>query len=163
LIGENNQNNQFDRQSAPGATNQRKFMNMPIFDDYCFACGARNPIGMHMQVNYVEDITGAESLLALPKEFQGWQEVIHGGILATILDEIMMHAVWHFAGTAVTLGIEVQFRQPLAPAEKVLARGRITQTKGRRLKAQGEIIRQADNRLIANSLGRFLLLKENEV
>jgi hypothetical protein len=35
----------------------------------------------------------------------------------------------------------------------------LTETKGRRLKAQGEIIRQADNRLIANSLGRFLLLQ----
>jgi acyl-coenzyme A thioesterase PaaI-like protein len=137
-------------------------MDMPIFDDYCFACGARNPIGIQMQVNYVEDTLAAESRLALPKEFQGWKEVIHGGILATLLDEIMMHAVWHFAGAGVTLGIDVQFRQPLAPAEMVLVRGKITETKGRRLKAQGEIIRQADNRIIANSLGRFLLLKENE-
>ncbi len=138
-------------------------MNMPIFDDYCFACGARNPIGIRMQVKYLEDIAAAESILALPKEFQGWQEVIHGGILATLLDEIMMHAIWHFAGAGVTLGIDVQFRQPLAPAEMILVRGRITETKGRRLKAKGEIIRQADNRLIANSLGRFLLLKEDEV
>ena len=138
-------------------------MNMPIFDDYCFACGARNPIGIRMQVKYLEDIAAAESILALPKEFQGWQEVIHGGILATLLDEIMMHAIWHFAGAGVTLGIDVQFRQPLAPAAMILVRGRITETKGRRLKAKGEIIRQADNRLIANSLGRFLLLKEDEV
>ena len=138
-------------------------MNMPIFDDYCFACGARNPIGIRMQVKYLEDIAAAESILDLPKEFQGWQEVIHGGILATLLDEIMMHAIWHFAGAGVTLGIDVQFRQPLAPAEMILVRGRITETKGRRLKAKGEIIRQADNRLIANSLGRFLLLPKDEV
>ena len=138
-------------------------MNMPIFDDYCFACGVRNPIGIRMQVKYLEDIAAAESILALPKEFQGWQEVIHGGILATLLDEIMMHAIWHFAGAGVTLGIDVQFRQPLAPAEMILVRGRITETKGRRLKAQGEIIRQADNRLIANSLGRFLLLPKDKV
>jgi acyl-coenzyme A thioesterase PaaI-like protein len=138
-------------------------MNMPIFDDYCFACGARNPIGIRMQVKYLEDIAAAESILTLPKEFQGWQEVIHGGILVTLLDEIMMHAIWHFAGAGVTLGIDVQFRQPLAPAAMILVRGRITETKGRRLKAKGEIIRQADNRLIANSLGRFLLLPKDEV
>jgi acyl-coenzyme A thioesterase PaaI-like protein len=135
-------------------------MDIPTFDDYCFACGARNPIGIRMQVQYREDSLAAESLLALPREFQGWQEVIHGGILATLLDEIMMHAVWHFAGAGVTLGMEVQFRQPLAPEEEVLVRGRLTETRGRRLKAQGEIIRQADNRVIANSLGRFLLFKE---
>jgi acyl-coenzyme A thioesterase PaaI-like protein len=138
-------------------------MSMPIFDDYCFACGARNPIGIRMQVKYLEDIAAAEAILALPKEFQGWQEVIHGGILSTLLDEIMMHAIWHFVGAGVTLGIDVQFRHPLAPEAMILVRGRITETKGRRLKAQGEIIRQADNRLIANSLGRFLLLQKDDI
>jgi acyl-coenzyme A thioesterase PaaI-like protein len=133
-------------------------MDLPTFDDYCFACGARNPMGIHMQVHYLDDIAAAQSRLSLPREFQGWQEVIHGGILATLLDEIMMPAIWHFAGPGVTLGLEVQFRQPLAPEEMVLVRGKLTETKGRRLKAQGEIIRQADNRLIANSQGRFLLL-----
>jgi acyl-coenzyme A thioesterase PaaI-like protein len=135
-------------------------MDIPTFDDYCFACGSHNPRGIHMQVKYRHDISAAESLLSLPKEFQGWQDVIHGGILATLLDEIMMHAVWHFAGAGVTLGLEVQFRQPLAPAEMVLVRGNITETKGRRLKVRGEIIRQGDNKLIANSLGRFLLLPQ---
>lgn len=114
-----------------------------------------------MQVKYLEDTAVAESMLSMPKEFQGWQDVIHGGILATLLDEIMMHAVWHFAGAGVTLDLEVQFRQPLAPAEMVLVRGSITATRGRRLKAKGEIIRQADKRLIANSSGRYLLLPED--
>ena len=137
-------------------------MDMPTFDDYCFACGARNPIGIHMQVQYLEDIVAAESRLALPREFQGWQEVIHGGILATLLDEIMMHAVWHFAGPGVTLGLEVQFRQPLAPEEMVLVRGKLTETKGRRLKAQGEIIRQADNRLSPTARGVFYYCRRND-
>jgi len=149
--------------SPPEQGLRKKYMNIPTFDDYCFACGARNPMGIHMQIEYLKDAAAAESLLALPKEFQGWQEVIHGGILATLLDEIMMHAIWHFAGAGVTLGLEVQFRQPLAPAEMVLVRGSLTETKGRRLKARGEIIRQADNRLIANSSGRYLLLREDNV
>jgi acyl-coenzyme A thioesterase PaaI-like protein len=138
-------------------------MDMPTFDDYCFACGARNPIGFRMHVKYLEDLGTAESLIALPREYQGWQEVIHGGIVATLLDEIMMHAVWHFAGSGVTLGLEVKFRQPLAPGEMVLVRGKLIESKGRRLKAQGEIIRQADNRRIADSQGRFLLLDQNKV
>ena len=134
-------------------------MDIPTFDDYCFACGVRNPVGLGMQVIYREEACLAEAVLALPREYQGWQEVIHGGILATLLDEIMMHAVWHFAGAGVTLGFEVQFRQPLAPGEVVLAQGALMETKGRRLKAQGKIIRQADGCLIANSLGRFLLFE----
>jgi hypothetical protein len=46
-------------------------MDLPTFDDYCFACGARNPMGIHMQVHYLDDIVAAESRLALPREFQG--------------------------------------------------------------------------------------------
>ncbi|MBM4288852.1 MAG: PaaI family thioesterase [Deltaproteobacteria bacterium] len=138
-------------------------MAIPTFDDYCFACGSRNPKGIGMQVHYLEESETAESLLVLPREYQGWQEVIHGGILATLLDEIMMHAVWHFAGPGLTLGLEVQFRQPLAPGEPVLVRGHLTEAKGSRLKARGEIVRQSDNRLIANSQGRFLLLQEGKV
>jgi len=135
-------------------------MPVPIFDDYCFACGQRNPIGLHMQVSYgPEDLTAA-SRLTLAPEYVGWQEVIHGGILATLLDEIMSHAIWHFAGPAITLGLDIQFRQTLAPGQLVLVQGRMLETKGRRLKAQGEIIRLADDKLIANAQGRFLLQAE---
>lgn len=135
-------------------------MPMPTFDDYCFACGRRNPIGLRMQVSYLEETAAAEAHLALAREFVGWQEVVHGGILATLLDEIMMHAVWHFAGPGVTLGLDIKFRQTLAPKEAIVVRGRLTETKGRRLKAQGEIIRLADQRLIADAQGRFLLLNQ---
>ena len=42
----------------------------------------------------------AETEMSLPREFQGWADVIHGGILATLLDELMAHAVWHLPAPA---------------------------------------------------------------
>ncbi len=135
-------------------------MTIPTFDDYCFACGRQNPIGLHMEVQYGPAELVATCRLALAREFVGWQEVIHGGILATLLDEIMSHAIWHFAGPAVTLGLEIQFRQPLAPGEAILVQGQLLENKGRRLKAKGEIIRLADSLLIANAQGRFLLFNQ---
>lgn len=132
-------------------------MQVPVFDDYCFACGRRNPIGLKMQVSYAEAERSASARLRLPREFQGWQAVIHGGILATLLDEIMAHAVWKFAGPALTLGLEVQYRRPLAPEEEILVQGRIVAGKGRRLSASGEITRLADQVLIATGRSRFLL------
>jgi acyl-coenzyme A thioesterase PaaI-like protein len=143
--------------AAVPAAGRTRAMSVPVFDDYCFACGQRNPIGLHMQVSYNSEDLSAESRLSLAPEYVGWQEVIHGGILATLLDEIMSHAIWHFAGPAVTLGLDIQFRQTLAPGQLVVVQGRLTQTKGRRLQAQGSIIRLADGRLIANAQGRFLL------
>jgi acyl-coenzyme A thioesterase PaaI-like protein len=137
-------------------------MTTPIADNYCFVCGQDNPRGLKIAVTYREAEMTAETELALPREFQGWASVIHGGILATLLDEMMAHAVWHFAGPGLTLGLEVRFHAPLKPDEPILVRGVLhTQTGSRRL-AEGEIIRPADGVRIASGKSRFLLLEKNE-
>ena len=61
-------------------------MPTPLADNYCFVCGKDNPKGFKIQVRYLEDEMAAETELSLPREFQGWADVIHGGILATMLD-----------------------------------------------------------------------------
>ena len=69
---------------------------------------------------------------------------IHGGILATMLDELMAHAVWHFAGPGLTLGLEVRFHAPLKPDENILVRGVLHTKHGSRRLAEGEVILQGD-------------------
>jgi acyl-coenzyme A thioesterase PaaI-like protein len=135
---------------------------VPIADGYCFACGPENPIGLRMQVRYHAAEMAAESELALPREFQGWAEVIHGGILSTLLDEIMAHAVWHFAGPGLTLSMEVRFHHPLKPGEAIRVRGILHTPNGSRRLAEGEIIRLADGQRIASGKSRFLLLEQKE-
>jgi acyl-coenzyme A thioesterase PaaI-like protein len=134
----------------------------PIADNYCFVCGKDNPKGFKIQVRYLEAEMTAETELALPREFQGWADVIHGGILATMLDELMAHAVWHFAGPGVTLSMEVRFHQPLKPDEPVLVRGVLHTQNGSRRLAEGEIIRLTDNTRIASGKSRFLLLDKKD-
>jgi acyl-coenzyme A thioesterase PaaI-like protein len=137
-------------------------MTMPISDNYCFVCGKDNPRGFKIQVRYLEAEMAAETELALPREFQGWAEVIHGGILATMLDELMAHAVWHFAGPGVTLSMEVRFHAPLKPGEPILVRGVLQTQNGSRRQAEGEIIRLADQARIASGKSRFLLLNNKD-
>ena len=97
-------------------------MDTAYFDNYCFVCGKDNPRGLKIAVSYEEAAMAAVTELTLAKEFQGWTEVIHGGILATLLDEMMAHAVWRFAGPGLTLGLEVRFHKPLKPGEKIRVR-----------------------------------------
>jgi acyl-coenzyme A thioesterase PaaI-like protein len=137
-------------------------MPTPISDNYCFVCGKDNPKGFKIQVRYLEAELTAETELSLPREFQGWADVIHGGILSTLLDEMMAHAVWHFAGPGVTLSMEVRFHQPLKPGEPILVRGVLHTKNGSRRQAEGEIIRLADNTRIASGKSRFLLLNDKD-
>src|SRR4030042_983472 len=138
-------------------------MDNTYFDNYCFVCGKDNPRGLKIAVRYDEAEMAAATELALPKEFQGWTEVIHGGILATLLDELMAHAVWRFAGPGLTLGMEVRFHKPLKPGEKILARGVLKTANGSRRQAEGEIIRLQDGERIASGTSRFLLLAQKDM
>ena len=52
----------------------------------------------------------------------------------------MAHAVWHFAGPGLTLGLEVRFHAPLKPDEQILVRGVLHTKTGSRRLAEGEII-----------------------
>jgi acyl-coenzyme A thioesterase PaaI-like protein len=137
-------------------------MPTPLADNYCFVCGKDNPKGFKIQVRYLEAEMAAETELSLPREFQGWAEVIHGGILATMLDELMAHAVWHFAGPGLTLSMEVRFHQPLKPDEPILVRGVLHTQNGSRRMAEGEVIRLADGTRIASGKSRFLLLNNDK-
>lgn len=131
----------------------------PFDDKYCFVCGPDNPRGLKIKVRYFPEDRAAETELSLPKEYQGWAEVIHGGILSTLLDEMMAHAVWHFAGPGVTLSLEVRFYHPLKPGEAVRVRGVLTSGNGRRRTAEAEMTRSSDQRKIASAKSRFLLLE----
>jgi acyl-coenzyme A thioesterase PaaI-like protein len=132
---------------------------IPFDDHYCFVCGRDNPRGLKIKVHYVSEEMAAETEVALPREYQGWADVIHGGILSTLLDEMMAHAVWHFAGPGVTLSLEVRFHHPLKPGEAVRVRGVLTAANGRRRTAEAEMTRSRDNRRIASAKSRFLLLE----
>lgn len=133
----------------------------PIADNYCFVCGKDNPRGLKIKVTYVPEEMAAQTRLALPREYQGWAGVIHGGILSTLLDELMAHAVWRFAGPGLTLGMEVRFHHPLKPDEAIRVRGVLTAANGSRRTAEAEILRASDNRRIASAKSRFLLLEKN--
>ena len=87
----------------------------------CFACGKKNPIGLRLDIQTVEvehpDEDGADLLVRTectpPVHFQGWADVIHGGIISTLLDEVITYvAIAHFGGPAVTAQLDIRFKQP---------------------------------------------------
>jgi uncharacterized protein (TIGR00369 family) len=125
-------------------------------DGYCFACGALNPAGLHMEVSFLED--KAKSRLTLKREFQGWNDIVHGGIVATILDEIMAHAVVHYVGNSVTTSLQITYRAPLRVGQEIHVVGYVAEQKSRGVVAKGEIRRVNDGKVIAAGQSRFVLV-----
>jgi uncharacterized protein (TIGR00369 family) len=125
-------------------------------DRYCFACGSLNPIGLHMEVSYLEQ--KAVSKLSLKREFQGWHDIVHGGVVATILDEIMAHAVMHYVGKGVTTSLQITYRDPVPVGQEVSAVGYVVERKSRAAVARGEIRRAGNGKVVATGESRFILL-----
>ena len=62
----------------------------------CFGCGANNPIGLHMQ--FFTDEQRVYSQVTVPPAMAGWDRTVHGGVLSTLLDEIMGWSVIYLLG-----------------------------------------------------------------
>jgi acyl-coenzyme A thioesterase PaaI-like protein len=93
-------------------------------DDMCFACGQGNPIGLKLQFHFEGDdyVTSLE----VRPEYQGWAGIVHGGLLATALDEVMARLLWEKEINAITGRLEVRYHQPVPVGEILNLRGRIT-------------------------------------
>ena len=85
----------------------------------------------------------------------GWSDKAHGGIIATLLDEVMAWAPSSFDAWAVTAEMHVRFRSPATPGERLEARGWLTQRRRRIYDVAGEV-RGDDGRLVAEGTGRYL-------
>jgi len=62
---------------------------MLVDNNYCFACGKDNSDGLQLKFKYSEDGSKAETTYIPPEKFQGWKDIVHGGIITTLLDELM--------------------------------------------------------------------------
>ena len=87
-------------------------------DEYCFACGEKNPIGLHLSFNFDGERIFTKKILT--KEFQGYDGTAHGGILSTMLDETMCKFISaKYNEKAVTGRLEIRYKFP-TPIEQEL-------------------------------------------
>jgi uncharacterized protein (TIGR00369 family) len=122
-------------------------------DHNCFACGRENPIGMRLHIELGEGT--ARASWTAGDDFVGWSDKLHGGIIATLLDEVMAWAPSSFDSWAVTAEMTIRYRSPAAPGEELSAEGRVTERRRRIYEVRGEV-RGGDGRLIAEGKGRYL-------
>lgn len=82
-------------------------------DNACFVCGRDNSIGLKAEFSIDTNQNSATACLTIGTNFQGWQGVVHGGIIATLLDETAIYACRSLSETAVTAGMSVKYKKPV--------------------------------------------------
>ena len=107
----------------------------------CFGCGQANEGGLHLEFLLAEDGT-VVSLPTVSDSFEGPHGYLHGGILATLLDEAMSKAVRALGVTAMTRQMEVEYLRPVPSATPIRIEGHVTRNEGRKHWAEARILNE---------------------
>ncbi len=136
------------------------------YDQICFACGDRNPHGLHMRLERDPDgdpDAGAVLCRYRPREAdQGFPGVLHGGVLVTLMDEAMAWAMWaKSAALGVTARMETRYRRPVPSTDDLLVRAHVASERGRRLEVESRV-QDESGATLAEASALFLRLPPEE-
>jgi len=125
----------------------------------CFVCGLTNPVGL--KLDFETDGITVQARFVARHEHVGFKETLHGGILATILDEVMVWAcgvqTGHFAYCAE---LNVRYLLPVRPGDEIHAvAGPIVNRRGKLFEATGEL-RDSRGNVLTTATGKYLPIKE---
>jgi len=123
-------------------------------DRVCFVCGEKNPIGLKLRLRTGAERGESSAEVTFRDDFQGWAKVVHGGFLATVLDEAMIYAAKAAGRLCVTGEITVRFVEPAATDVPYFLKGRFLEDKGRIVLAESELL-DASGGQVARASGKL--------
>ncbi len=125
-------------------------------DDVCFVCGKKNVQGLKLDFSLDKENKTMETVF-IPEEWQqGYAEIIHGGIITTLLDEVMGKLAFELGINAVTAELSVRFKKPVGLNDKLLVKGKIIRETSRLVYAEAEA-KFADGSLAAEANGKLMI------
>lgn len=106
-------------------------------NSWCFACGKANPIGLKLE--FLEKDNTYITVFTARQEHQGYDNIMHGGLVGTLLDEVMARYICDKGINAVTARLEVRYRKPTPIGVELTISSRLIKSRGRTYQLAGEI------------------------
>jgi uncharacterized protein (TIGR00369 family) len=128
----------------------------------CFVCGESNPDGLKLR--FETDGRLVRTHFVPRAEHVGFRQTVHGGLIATLLDEIM---VWACAVQtkrfAFCAELNVRFLNPVRPGEALVASGELVSNRRDKLFEAKADLRDQAGLVLATAAGKYLPIKQGEV
>ena len=120
----------------------------------CFACGTLNANGLGLVLHLEHERSWTE--LVLDRRFEGWEGIAHGGIVTTILDEVMAWSLVASDNWGLTARLAVEFRRPVPVETRIRAVGWITRGRRRVIDTAAQVIDLATGVELATATGVYV-------
>ena len=126
-------------------------LNTDLNEGYCFGCGANNPMGLKLK--FTKDGETLRTEFKPDKMHQGWPGLLHGGILATLLDEIMSNVAYATGKTCLTAEMSLRQRKPINIDETLVITAWITRRRSKIIETAGKVCLR-DGTVVAESTAK---------
>jgi uncharacterized protein (TIGR00369 family) len=123
-------------------------------DRVCFVCGEKNAAGLKLRLRTDPDRGESASEVDFAEHFQGWAGIVHGGLVATVLDEAMIYAAGARGLKCVTGEITVRYIKPVSTGVTYALKGRFLEDLGRIVLAESELL-DREGRKVAKATGKL--------
>ncbi len=140
------------RDAGPGISFRGR--RIELDPHHCFACGELNEHGLHLVLHTDEGRCWTD--LVLDPRFQGWDGIAHGGIVATILDEVMAWALIDRDAWGVTAKLDLAFKRPVPLGTPIRGEGWVLETRRRLLTTEGRIVDAATGGVLATATATYV-------
>ena len=129
---------------------------MKLEDNHkCFVCGKKNPDGLKINFKVSDNKIQAEFIPH--SSLQGYANIVHGGIISTLLDEAMGKLAFELGINCLTAEINVRFKNPAYVGRKYLLTGEILRKTHRIVFAKSKMQSESDL-LIAEAIGKLMVV-----
>lgn len=130
---------------------------------HCFACGLENPFGL--QLTFFDN--GHDEVYCettVPNKFNGYPGVAHGGIVAAMMDEVVIRTAMIADPNRfmMTAKLELKYRQPVPTNTMLRLKGKLIRDRGRVLQAEGQLV-LPDDSIAVEAVITAAQLPENHV
>ncbi|MCG3176005.1 MAG: hypothetical protein MOGMAGMI_00943 [Candidatus Omnitrophica bacterium] len=135
-------------------------MKLDLQDDkHCFVCGPLNSSGFKLRFRRVEP-GRLSARVRFDKRHQGFKNIVHGGLIGTILDEVMVNLTWVDGTPAVTGTYTIRLSHPVAVGEEVVFEARSIRTTPRAVYVEAAVTRGADGLILASAEALCVRIKD---
>jgi len=129
---------------------------------FCFACGRANPIGLQLTFYKMNDAVCTD--ITLGRNHEGWQNMAHGGIISTLLDETMSWTIIYFKRIFfVTRRMDIKYIRPVLVGVPLTVKGRLTNENREPLIGAVAEILDEGGQLLARAKGEFVELAKDKL